>query len=101
MMMMMQCWNPEPQSFVTLKSIHLFGSFTYNDFVTFIGQKENIGSLSYRDLLNTDTFHHSISTNHSSSSPPASLEKSLVGGSCQVHDGRNKYSKNIHLKVQT
>ena len=101
MMMMMQCWNPEPQSFVTLKSIHLFGSFTYNDFVTFIGQKENIGSLSYRDLLNTDTFHHSISTNHSSLSPPASLEKSLVGGSCQVHGGRNKYSKNIHLKVQT
>ena len=52
--MMMQCWNLEPQSFVTLKSIHLFGSFTYHDFVTFIGRKENIGSLSYGDLLNAD-----------------------------------------------
>ena len=101
MTMMMQCWNLEPQSFVILKSIHLFGSFTYNDCVTFIGQKDNIGSQSYGDLLNADTFHHSISTNHSSLSPPASLEKSLVGGSCQVHGGRNKYFKNIHLKAQT
>ena len=46
-------------------------------------------------------FHHSISTNHSSLPPSASLAKSLVGGSCQVHGSRNKYSKNIHLKVQT
>ena len=55
-------------SFVTLKSIDLSyslnGSFTYNDFVRFIGQMKSIGSLSYVHFPDADLFHHSVSTNH-------------------------------------
>lgn len=54
-------------SFITVKSISLSCIWMdpfYSDFVVSIGQMENVGSLSYADLPNADTFHHSISINH-------------------------------------
>lgn len=54
-------------SFVTLKSISLSCisvDLAYHDFVTRFGQMENTSSLSYADLPDSDTFHLSISTNH-------------------------------------
>lgn len=85
-------------SFGTLKSSDQSGTLnkccTYNDFATFISQRENTGSLSYVYLPKADTFHHSKSPkSHLSISPPISLQKSLVGGSHQVHSGRNKFYK--------
>lgn len=75
----MVSWNHSP--LLTSKSIHHSGSFAYNDFVTSVGQKENTDSLSYVALPSADTLPHSTSSNHSSVSPPISLEKSLVGWS--------------------
>lgn len=81
-------------SLVNLKLINL--SYTLSDllttmiFVTCIPQLGNMGSLSYADLPNADTFHHLITTNQLSVSPPSSLEKPV---------GRRKLSRS-ELQMQ-